>query len=159
MKKQKSIGNKGFSLVELIIVIAIMAILIGVMAPNLLRYVEKSRVSADTQVADTVRTAIMTAMLDPEVDSATIPTTADYTDINQIDDTTAAGSFDALVKEILGDEPANIKNQLKSKGYKGQPILYKIDGSKVLIRINPVADSGAPVLDIPASAPSPSPES
>lgn len=67
MKKQKSIGNKGFSLVELIIVIAIMAILIGVMAPQLLRYVERTRVSADTQVADTVRTAVTTAMLDPTV--------------------------------------------------------------------------------------------
>lgn len=33
MKKQKSMGNKGFSLVELIIVIAIMAILVGVLAP------------------------------------------------------------------------------------------------------------------------------
>lgn len=67
MKKQKSIGNKGFSLVELIIVIAIMAILIGVMAPQLLRYIERTRVSSDTQVADTVRTAVVTAMLDPTV--------------------------------------------------------------------------------------------
>lgn len=31
-KKQKSLTNKGFSLVELIIVIAIMAVLIGVLA-------------------------------------------------------------------------------------------------------------------------------
>lgn len=67
MKKQKSIGNKGFSLVELIIVIAIMAILIGVMAPQLLKYIEKTNVSSDTQVADTVRTAVVTAMLDPTV--------------------------------------------------------------------------------------------
>ena len=74
MKKQKSIGNKGFSLVELIIVIAIMAILIGVMAPQLLRYVERTRVSSDTQLADSVRTAVRTAMMDPVVindDSAT----------------------------------------------------------------------------------------
>lgn len=34
-KKQKSLTNKGFSLVELIIVIAIMAVLIGVLAPSI----------------------------------------------------------------------------------------------------------------------------
>ena len=33
-KKQKSLTNKGFSLVELIIVIAIMAVLVGVLAPQ-----------------------------------------------------------------------------------------------------------------------------
>ena len=36
-------NNKGFSLVELIIVIAIMAILVGVIAPQLILYIEKSR--------------------------------------------------------------------------------------------------------------------
>ncbi len=60
-------NNKGFSLVELIIVIAIMAILVGVMAPQLIKYIEKSKVSADTQAADAVHSAILTAMMDPEV--------------------------------------------------------------------------------------------
>lgn len=41
---KKTLQNKkGFSLVELIIVIAIMAVLIAILAPNYLRYVEKSR--------------------------------------------------------------------------------------------------------------------
>ncbi len=44
MKKN---SNKGFSLVELIIVIAIMAVLIGVLAPQFIKYVEKSKQSTD----------------------------------------------------------------------------------------------------------------
>lgn len=60
-------NNKGFSLVELIIVIAIMAILVGVMAPQLIKYIEKSNVSADTQLCDSIHTAVVTAMMDPEV--------------------------------------------------------------------------------------------
>lgn len=56
-------NNKGFSLVELIIVIAIMAVLVGVLAPAYLRYVEKSRKSADVQAIDSIMIAMeVTAM-------------------------------------------------------------------------------------------------
>ncbi len=60
-------NNKGFSLVELIIVIAIMAILVGVMAPQLIKYIEKTNVSSDTQLCDTVKSAVTTAVMDPTV--------------------------------------------------------------------------------------------
>lgn len=43
-------GKKGFSLVELIIVMAIMAILVGVVASQVIPYMEKSRQSKDQQV-------------------------------------------------------------------------------------------------------------
>ena len=55
-------SNKGFSMVELIIVIAIMAILAGALAPALIKYINKSRISTDIQTANTIATAIQTAL-------------------------------------------------------------------------------------------------
>ena len=54
--------NKGFSMVELIIVIAIMAILAGALAPALIKYINKSRISTDIQTGQTIATAIQTAL-------------------------------------------------------------------------------------------------
>ena len=58
----KKMNNKGFSLVELIIVIAIMAILAGAIAPALIRYIDKSRKSNDVSSCKTIKTAVETAM-------------------------------------------------------------------------------------------------
>ncbi len=55
-------NNKGFSLVELIVVIAIMAVLMGVLAPTLIGNIEKSRESTDLQNLDTIKSAVTTAM-------------------------------------------------------------------------------------------------
>lgn len=69
-KKQKSLTNKGFSLVELIIVIAIMAVLVGVLAPQYIKYLDKSKITADKQLTDSIRQAMTTTMLDPEITDA-----------------------------------------------------------------------------------------
>ena len=60
-------NNKGFSLVELIVVIAIMAVLVGVLAPALLRYVEKSRIQKDASAVAEVSNAIVIAMSEEDV--------------------------------------------------------------------------------------------
>lgn len=69
MKKEK-MNDKGFSLVELIIVIAIMAVLIVVLAPQYLKYVEKSRNSTDLQNATEMVTALQVYASDPDVAAA-----------------------------------------------------------------------------------------
>ena len=57
----KKTNNKGFSLVELIIVIAIMAVLIAVLAPQFLRYVERSRLQSDNTAIGELANAIKVA--------------------------------------------------------------------------------------------------
>ncbi len=60
-------NNKGFSLVELIIVIAIMAILVGVMAPQLIKYINKAKVTNDLRTMDAIYQALIYAANDPVV--------------------------------------------------------------------------------------------
>ena len=55
-------NNKGFSLVELIIVIAIMAILIGIVGMNVLPQIENARKSKDLQVLSAYLTEAVEAV-------------------------------------------------------------------------------------------------
>lgn len=125
-------NNKGFSLVELIIVIAIMAILVGVMAPQLIKYIEKTNVSADTQLADTCKTALTTAMMDPAI--VTISGYAQPTS-GTIQNFSAGGAASAQMKaaieESLGVSCADITGKLKSKGASG--ISYEVVNSNQVI--------------------------
>lgn len=59
--------NKGFSLVELIVVIAIMAVMTSVLAPSLLGYVEQSRMQKDDSAMGEVTNAIKLALADQDV--------------------------------------------------------------------------------------------
>ena len=60
----KKKNNKGFTLVELVIVIAILAILVGLLAPQYTKYVEKSKKSADVSNMDELVKAVEVYVID-----------------------------------------------------------------------------------------------
>lgn len=66
-------NHKGFSLVELIIVIAIMAVLIGLLAPQYLRFVNRAKVNTDLQNATQIADAVNGTIADEGLTSLTSP--------------------------------------------------------------------------------------
>lgn len=88
--------NKGFSLVELIVVVAIMAVLMVVISPALLKNVEKTRLQRDNSAISEIANAAKIACADEDINK-TVSTTGPITITL---DLTAAGSND-LQKEVF----------------------------------------------------------
>ena len=64
----KNLINKtGFSLVELVVIVAIMAVLLAVLSPSIWNYVEKSRAQKDDSGMDEWTNAIQIALSDSDV--------------------------------------------------------------------------------------------
>jgi len=141
----KKMNNKGFSLVELIVVIAIMAVLVGVLAPTLIKNVEKSRESTDLQNLDTIRGAVVTTLSDETV-AAKIPasSTTYELDTANVALSASSGSSDAFVTAFnakIKDSLSKVGKLKSGKAVEAGHIYVTIDSnSAVTVFIAPEAD-------------------
>ncbi len=126
LKENRKLDNKGFSLVELIIVIAIMAVLIGVLAPQYLKYVEKSRQSADLDTIDQMISAVEIYSADPA--NSIVEGSIEYTAADTVtaDPTVLAAFKEAGLPDTVGSLPS-----MKSKAYSKWKITFSASGITV----------------------------
>jgi len=106
----KKLNNKGFSLVELIVVVLIMAIIAVALAPQVMKWVEESRKSTDANNYDTIVEACNTSLADQatlkESNTAIVLTASATTEDARVwainGGAGGHAAFDAQMKEILG---------------------------------------------------------
>lgn len=138
MNTNKKLDNKGFSLVELIIVIAIMAILVGVVGTQVIPYIEKSRRGKDQQLlsaycTDTVAAAsTVAAQLDPnanyKVTQDVGETAVTVVSVGEVTDDAGAQAIQDALNELRGN--TKLKWESKAAAGKGITVTYNQSGDE-----------------------------
>ena len=122
----KKMNNKGFSLIELIIVIAIMAILVAIIAPNLTKYLGKSKTKTDQKNLDEVKQQVQNAISDASTDEVTVPTGTLTVACSGSTVTVTGGNtnFNSILQTVL--KGSNTKSKVDTSKTK---ISFEISGS------------------------------
>ena len=141
--------NKGFSLVELIIVITIMAVLTAIMAPQFLKYVERSRVARDETNIEIVVRGIQTSLADETTYKAVALTTNGSFTVTyavdgtiKVDDSTDDATMAKELAEVLGNtvnatntDTVDTNSPLVSQKYKSGQVINVTFGDNLSVKV------------------------
>lgn len=135
-KDRKGMNNKGFSFVELIIAIAILAIMAGVLAPQLIKYIDSSRKSTDVQNAQAIATAVNIALANEKAYNRAKATAGTGSSGYNVTTCTNTGDdFQQAVASVIG---ANMPTpKYNSNIYNDFAIVLKDTGTSLLFYIYP----------------------
>lgn len=134
--KNANKNNRGFSMVELIIVIAIMAILAAALAPALIKYLNKARLSSDIDLGKAIASAIMNNLADDgdKMDNAT--TYATPHEVNQMQNATfKADVFLSLQSATGGNIYGKSKKDATGAPFPSNEFFYTLDTAKNKVEV------------------------
>lgn len=156
MKKMSQKNNKGFSLVELIVVVAIMAVLMGILVPTLVKNVEKSKKQKDTSAVEEIRTTMVTNLADPLYSDLEATITYNGTDSNSKKITITTPDYVSAATTDLEKFLAAVSSDVKdwtftSKDYKAKPKVTFVIKDQMVTTYSDALGESAPAAGTPAA--------
>lgn len=138
MERQKKSGSAGFSLVELMLVLAIMVLLVAISIPFITSYLQKGNYSSDEQLAENLKRAVSVALEEQRnLQEAEVEFSEGGVTLYLDRFSDFPGSFGASVAEKMGygsakvmtDGKRGITGKLKTPGAERIAVRIDQDGS------------------------------
>lgn len=118
-------------MIELIIVIAIIAVLAGFLAPKLIKYINKTRLSVDIDTGNEIAKAILVAITDENVKDNAVEHTEPW-EVEKMD----GNDFKRAVYGVLSVDKVEGKSKKDMEGNALNPVFYyKLDTTNNAVEI------------------------